>query len=214
MKVKTVDVIFLQTNFRHGLVDAVLGHAFYFFSDNKSFRMSITPYSDPTLVPISDIVLEVDSMRFNAVIDAKVQGKLVDYDGVPESPIIGELIKKTNEGAGITLGFNSNNDIQYQSEDGELTLRLSNRKNEVIYFFHPQRRMIYLENENATPAQPVNFLQGTVLLVDENLKFFGKNEADGSGFELTWKLDFSPEILKYVIALLQHLVKVSAKLKV
>lgn len=210
MRTRTVEKTILKTYVEHQMVDVIMGESFSLFASTRKFELNITPYSEPTLVPIIDIVVGKSFMEFNATIDAKVRRYRINFGGHSECWIIGELIKTTNEGEGFNHGWSSNNDIEYQSsvEDGN-HLTLSNRDKTVIDFLVPSRRIVFVRDYSEVPATVVNSLDGSVKLVEDRLDYFGKNVNGGIDFQLSWKLDFSPEIIGPISQLIRILVEKS-----
>ncbi len=205
MRKKIAETIFVKTNFRYKTIEIVLGFSFHYVPNKNSFFLSTTPYSDPTLAPISNIVLDQNSMRFDAIVKSKIHSCCVDYGGFRESPIIAELIESTNEGRGVNLGLSSNNDIEYQSEENEMSIRLSNSRRQVVHYFAPPGRIICIEDDTAVPPKVINCLDGSVQLRDFNLDFSGKKVDDGANFRFSWQLEFSSSIIEPICDLLQCL---------
>ena len=67
LKSKT-DGTLLMTDFRRKYAKICLGEAFYYWGETREFQLSLTPYSDATPVPISNIVVDRTSMRFHALV--------------------------------------------------------------------------------------------------------------------------------------------------
>jgi hypothetical protein len=203
MRRKSVNIVLVETNFRRGQVKIVLGHPFYYFEERKEFGLSITPHGDPTVVPIDDIKVGADSMEFTATIQSKRHRYSIEFREFPEGPILGELIRATNDGQGFNLGLSSNNDLEYESEDEGMSLRVLDRSNRVVRFFLPNRRIIFVENNTNVDGKIVNSLEGRVQLLDHSLTFFGKTVDGANDFTLTWNLDFADEIAGSILDLIK-----------
>ena len=197
------DGTLLMTNFRRKYAKICLGEAFYFWGEAREFQLSLTPYSDATPVPISNIVVDRKSMRFHALVKKKQREYVIDFGESRTASILAELIQKTNEGGGFNIDAESPNDIEYSWIDNKLDLALSDSNGPELAVYFPPGRMFWRENKRDVESKRTQCLQSSVQFEGDVLRFHGKLVDDQKDFEQEWKLKFPNEILEPVKSLLR-----------
>ncbi|MBL8868300.1 MAG: hypothetical protein JNK90_00840 [Planctomycetaceae bacterium] len=203
MRKSKTDGTLLMTKFRRKYAKIYVGEAFYFWGEAREFQLSLTPYSDATPVPISNIVVDRKSMRFHALVKKKQREYVIDFGESRTASILAELIQKTNEGGGFNINAESYNDIEYSWDDDKLWLVLSDSNGPELVVSFPAGRMAWLENRHDVQSKRTQCLQSSVQFEGDVLRFHGKSIDDQKDFEHEWKLKFPNEILEPVKSLLR-----------
>lgn len=202
LKSKT-DGTLLMTDFRRKYAKICLGEAFYYWGEAREFQLSLTPYSDATPVPISNIVVDRKSMRFHALVKKKQREYVIDFGESRTASILAELIQKTNEGDGFNIDGESPNDIEYSWIDNNLALVLNDSNGPELAVYFPSGRMFWLEKRHEVDSVIIECLQSSVQFEGDVLRFHRKSVDDQKDFEQEWKLKYPNEILEPVKSLLR-----------
>lgn len=203
MRKSKTDGTLLMTKFRRKYAKIYIGEAFYFWGEAREFQLSLTPYSDATPVPISNIVVDRKSMRFHALVKKKQREYVIDFGESRTASILAELIQKTNEGGGFNINAESHNDIEYSWDDNKLWLVLSDSSDRQLVVSFPPGRMVWRERRHEVDSVRIECLQSSIQFEGDVLRFHGKSVDDQKDFEKEWKLKFPNEILEPVKSLLR-----------